>query len=237
MEHEIRKHIHNVLNEVVSRKRSIWKRGGEIIIEMSIIVFAVSFAVFLERQREYHHEQKEVKEFLTGLRFDLENDIKEMQEDAVGYKTQAKWFTYFGKEKTPNPDTVKKYGWVIWNSVHLLVNSGRYEGFKASGKINTIENMSLRNNILDLYQEVLVALTANTSGYIEVKKYLQRLIYQKRTVGPENDDNLATVLTDTEVRNYCLQLRYTGEPVRRYDSAINRSKRIIEQINTEYPGE
>ncbi|MBK8496866.1 MAG: hypothetical protein IPL50_19130 [Chitinophagaceae bacterium] len=134
MENEIRKHVHKIIDEAGNRKKSVWKRIGEISIEMLIIVFAVSLAVFLERQRELSHDQHEVKEFLTGLRGDLRNDIKEMQDDKAIYQTQAKWFTYFAIEKQYNRDTLRTYQWVLWNTVGLLVNNGRYEGFKASGK-------------------------------------------------------------------------------------------------------
>ena len=67
MEHELRKHIHKLVTEAANRKKSAWARVGEILLEMLIIIFAVWFAVFMERRREHHHEQKEVKEFLTGL--------------------------------------------------------------------------------------------------------------------------------------------------------------------------
>ncbi|MEI9810657.1 MAG: hypothetical protein WDO16_23835 [Bacteroidota bacterium] len=235
MENEIRKNIRHILAEVTNRKKSIWKKTGEIILEMFIIVFAVSFAVFMERRREHKHEQKEVKEFLTGLRLDLRNDILEMQDDRTGYEAQAKWFLYLGKEKILNIDTVRKYDWVSWNTIQLLVNSGRYEGFKTSGKLNTIENTELRNDILDLYQETIIALTNNTAGYVRLKREFQQLIYKKRKNTGEAGDNLIEVLQDPEIRNYCLQLRFTNEPVRYYNNAISRAARIIELINLEYP--
>lgn len=37
MEQEIRKHLHHILAEVVNRKKSPWKKFGEIIVEMIII--------------------------------------------------------------------------------------------------------------------------------------------------------------------------------------------------------
>jgi len=226
--------MHNILAETANRKKSVWKRLGEIMVEMIIIVFAVSFAVFMERQRELHHEENEVKEFLIGLKTDLKNDIAEMEEDKDSYKAQAKWMAYFGKEEKISKDSLKRYEWILWNNTHLLVNNGRYEGFKSSGKINTIENTELRNNILDLYQETIVALTNNTQGYINLKKDFHRLIYQGRKNEGKENDNLAEVLQSQEVKNYCMRLRFTGEPVRRYDSAISRSQRIIELIDGEY---
>lgn len=203
--------------------------------EMIIIVFAVLLATFLERQREHTHEQKEVKEFLTGLRVDLRNDISEMREDIAGYQAQAKWFTYFGIEKQLNRDTVKKYEWLIWNMIHLLVNNSRYEGFKAIGKINTIENTELRNNILDLYQETLVDLTNNTSGYVAMKREFHRLIYKFREDEEGQQDNLVNLLRETEIRDFYRRLSYANEVISRYEDAISKSQRIIEMIDREYP--
>ncbi|HEV7780431.1 MAG TPA: hypothetical protein VGO58_04150 [Chitinophagaceae bacterium] len=204
-------------------------------VEIGIIIFAVSFAVWMERKREHNHEQNEVKEFLTGLRVDLENDIREMKADKHSYETQAKWFGYFSTARPPDRDTVREYEWVIWNTTSLIVNSGRYEGFKSSGRMNTIRNMELRNSILDLYQETLVVLTNNTIGYIDLKKDMHKLIYKdwKDEKGPGN--NLVGLLQETGIRNYCSRLKFTNEPIRRYDSAISHSNRIIELINKEYP--
>lgn len=234
MEHELRKHVHNILSEVTNRKKSIWKRIAEIFIEMLIIIFAVSFAVYMERKREMHHEQKEVKEFLTGLKSDLKNDILEMKEDRSGYKAQGKWFNYFATEKQFNKDTLRAKEWVIWNFIHLLVNNGRYEGFKASGKINTIENVELRNQILDLYQEIIVGLTNNTATYNDLKKQLHVIISKKRKGIGEDFDNLTEILKDDEIKNYCHRLRFTAEPIRRYDSAISKCTKIIALIDEEY---
>lgn len=236
MENEIRKNIRGILNNVTIPGKPLWKRAGEILVEVGIIIFAVSFAVWMERKREHNHEQHEVKEFLAGLRIDLQNDLREMEEDRRGYITQAKWFGYFSGAGPLDRDTVKKYEWIIWNTIHLIVNNGRYEGFKASGKMNTIGNIELRNSILDLYQETLIVLTNNTSGYISLKKDLHQLIY--KTWEPEKGSgrNLVDLLQETEIRNYCGRLNFfTNEPIRRYDNAISRSKKIIELINTEYP--
>jgi len=232
---EIRKWVHEILDNTMNQKKNIWKWIGKIIIEMLTIVFAVSLAVFMDRQRELSNEQVEVKEFLTGLRTDLKNDINEMQEDKAIYLTLSKCFAYFALEKNYHKDTIKTYEWSLWNTVGLLVNNGRYEGFKASGKMNSIKNVELRNNILDLYQETLVALVNNTNGYISLKKEFQTLIRKYRKNELEKNDNLSHILQMQQIKNYCFHLRYTGEPIRRYDKAIAGSEKIIELINNEYP--
>ncbi|MBK8496865.1 MAG: hypothetical protein IPL50_19125 [Chitinophagaceae bacterium] len=101
--------------------------------------------------------------------------------------------------------------------------------------MNTIKKEELRNNILDLYQETLIALTNTTNGYISLKKDLQQLLYKYRKNELETGDNLMEILQDQQIKNYCFHLRYTNEPIRRYDKAIESSERIIELINAEYP--
>lgn len=234
MENEIRKHIGKIVAELSNRKKSIGKRIGEIVIEMAIIVFAVSLAVYLEQRREHNREQAEVKEFLLGLRDDLQNDIAEVKSDIEGYKTQNKWFTYFVNQDPINKDSAKVWQWVIWNTTQLLINSGRYEGFKASGKMNTIEDESLRTKILDLYQEVLVALISTTSSYIERKHSFQQMLFQQWKFRELPGDNLVTVLKQDELRNYCIQLCMTEEVVFRYERSIACMKDIVAQIDKLY---
>lgn len=234
MEHEIRKHTQNILTQIGDRKKSIFRKLGEIGIEIIIIVFAVSFAVFVEKRKERNHEQREVKEFLLGLKKDLQNDIHEMEQDRSNYIEHGKNFTYFCFEKNPNPDSLKKYEPAIWNTVFLVVNNGRYEGFKSSGKINTIHNVELRNHILDLYQEMMVALTTTTNVYNNLKLDFQDLLLQRRRRAERTGDNLFELLQLDLIRNYCLDLRYTTGVVKRYDDAIAQARLIVSMINKEY---
>lgn len=235
MEHELKKHLHNILKEAGNRKKNIWKRLGEILVEILIIVFAVSFAVYMEKQREHTHEEKEVKEFLIGLKTDLENDIKEMTGDIWGYSTCSTWLKYFVMEQQVNKDSLNKYTWVLISKTHLLPNKGRYEGFKASGKMNTIQNHKLRNNILDLYEERIVGLTNATKEYIELKGKMLQLLFAKRMGIGTKSDNLVMVLKDNELRNYLLALADVGEIIQRYQSAIKEVKGIVQIIDEIYP--
>ncbi len=238
MEQEIRKHIHNILAEVANRKRSIWKKTAEIFVEILIIVFAVSFAVFLERHREHNHEQKEVKEFLLGLKTDLAADIDEMKGDtSYGYNQQQQSLLYFARAKKLLADSVRLNQNVLLSETHLLINSGRYEGFKASGKMNTIENMELRNSILDLYQEKLIGLTNATARQLSVKREMNKRIITLRKNTGTRRDNLPAVMSNDEIRNYCIMLSDARDIMRYYRMSIALSKKIIELISSEYPGQ
>lgn len=235
MEHEIKKHTSKLVSAVRNGDKPWKRRLGEILLEVGIIIFAVTFAAFIERKREHSHEQKEVKEFLIGLRTDLENDVKEMKDDQLGYRFMQKAFAYFARNRTYEADSLRIYGDAIYNYVHLVVNDGRYEGFKSSGKMNTIENIELRNAILDLYQEKLVALMATTQKYTTLKYDFRKVLYTHLRRDSAFRPNLPDVLQIPEINNYCFVLRMsTNEPVWRYDSAIVKSKQIIDLINREY---
>src|SRR5580765_3908902 len=108
-ESEVSKHI--------KRTYKIWKKPGiswkekltEIIIEILIIVFAVSLSLYLERWREKQHDRQIERHFLTGLRYDLQSDIKEMASDASFYVTEARGFKYFYTSNNYSPDSVHFY--------------------------------------------------------------------------------------------------------------------------------
>ena len=63
---EISKHILKISKAVRHPGISFSKRLGEIVLEIFVIVFAVSLSQFLERQREQNVKQKEVKESWLG---------------------------------------------------------------------------------------------------------------------------------------------------------------------------
>lgn len=217
---------------------SPWKKVREIAIEVLIIVFAVSLAAFLERRREVSNEQHQVKEFLLGLRTDLKSDIAEMQEDLKAYQRYNSLFTYLvsvkGTDK-PLSDSFHKYERGLWSMSELIVNNGRYEGFKSSGKVIQIPNLGLQNDILDLYQEDIPVLISSTSAYKENKLLLFRYLNENIRRQTDGSTNLLDVLGSDVVKNMSMILSSTEEIDERYHLVIDKSKKIINEIGKEYP--
>jgi len=56
-------------------QHSFWEKVKEVAIEIFIIVFAVTLSIWLHSWSDHRHEQKEVEEFLSGLKGDLAKDI------------------------------------------------------------------------------------------------------------------------------------------------------------------
>ncbi|MBS7565414.1 hypothetical protein KHS38_13465 [Mucilaginibacter sp. Bleaf8] len=228
MEHEIMGHTRKIYRIVKNTNQSLPHKLKEIFVEIAIIVFAVLLAAYIEGRSEHAHEQHEVHTFLTGLRADLENDVKEMESDRRRYRYYERGFKYFSNPVNGhfNPDSIKKYWNATMSTTGLVPNNGRYEGFKSSGKITNIEDTALQNNILDLYQENIPALISSTNSYGKMSERLQNFILE-HMIGSNHHEQ---VLLMPQAQNLCASLSQASFVIQRYDEAIENSKKIIEQI-------
>ncbi len=93
-EQEVIKHTRKIYKTWFSREHSFWHKLSDFLVEIIIIVFAVSISIWFHNRSEHAHEQEEVKAFLLGLKSDLLQDIKEMQNDKEAYQDQANIFSY-----------------------------------------------------------------------------------------------------------------------------------------------
>ena len=236
-EQEVIKHTKKVFSIWSNKEHSFLHKVKEFLIEVAIIVFAVTLSIWLHSRSEHRHQQEEVKEFLLGLRADLQNDIQEMTGDKESYEKQGKAFSYITHVKmheTLNIDSLKKYQNSVFNSTGLIQNSGRFEGFKSSGKIGTIEDKKLQNDIMDLYQENIPSLLAGTNSYVTRKNYFFNYVYKFRKRTSDSTTNMPGILLEDEAQNLCNSLAGVGEIIDRYDSCIVKMKTINTQIEKSY---
>jgi len=236
-EQEIIKHTKKVYKIWNSKEHSLWYKAKEFFIEIFIIVFAVSLSIWLHDKNEHNHKQKEVKEFLLGLREDLLSDITEMKDDKQSYLNQGQAFKYIASVKlkqTLNTDSLKKYENWLFNTTRLQQNNGRFEGFKASGKIGIIEDKMIQNDIMDLYQENVPELLATTDPYLRIKnEWFDFKIKNCKRI-TDSTSNISSILLTDEAQNLCGLLANPVEIINRYDTCINKTKTIITEIENKY---
>ena len=173
-EQEIIKHTRRIFG-IWRTENSFLHKLSEFILEIITIVFAVTLSIYFHDRSELRHQRLDTKEFLLGLRNDLQTDIVEMNDDKESYRQCRTIFTYITSRKlnqSLSADTIYKYSNWILNTTGLIPNSGRFEGFKSSGKIGTIENKVLQNYIMDLYQEDIPSLIVCTNAYTARKQRL-----------------------------------------------------------------
>ena len=235
-EQEVIKHTKKVFG-LWKTNNPVWHKVAEFLIEIFIIVFAITLSIYFHDRSELSHQRHETKEFLLGLKDDLKTDIEEMNQDKSSFMQSQKAFNYITSRKLNellNPDSIRYYyGW-IFNTTGLVPNSGRFEGFKSSGKIGTIENKELQNNIMDLYQENIPNLINSTNFYTSKKQNLFEYVNMNRKRLTDSTSNLYAVLSSDPAYYICFNLTYVQEILDRYDTCINKMNAIIADIDKKY---
>jgi hypothetical protein len=236
-EDEIVKHTKKLYKIWFSGEHTIWHKLGEFLLEIIIIVFAVSISIWFHNLSEHKQQQKEVKAFLIGLKSDLTDDIKEMNGDKNSYINQKILFSYIAGLKInelPSRDTLNKYGEYFNNTTEFNPNDGRFQGFKSSGKIGTIEDGELQNDIMDLYEEDVPSLLASTKIYVTLKLKFFDLIFKNLKRTSDSTTNMISFLRSDETN---ILSSYLGAPIQvisRYDICIQKMNKIIAEIDKEY---
>jgi len=235
-EQEVIKHTKKILG-IWTTNSPVWHKIGDFLLEIFIIVFAITLSIYFHDRSELNHQRHQTKEFLLGLKQDLQTDIQEMNQDKESYQNNNRIFSYITNRKLHealNADTIQKYSNWLSNTTGLIPNSGRFEGFKSAGKIATIEDQELQNNIMDLYQEDIPKLISSTNYYTSKKqKLFDYIAINEKRLTDSTTNRLAVLQTDP-VFNICLPLTGVNEILNRYDTCINKMNAIIRVIDKKY---
>ena len=219
-------------------KESFWQKFRTFFLDIAVVVIGVTLSTLLNDKLINYNQQKDVKKFLFGLKADFTNDIKEMEADKMSYNMQQKVFTYISNIKkydTIHRTNIKKIGSeFLLNTTRLVPNDSRYQGFKSAGKLSSIDNDSLQNDILDLYQEDIPSLLNSSNGYIERKMKFINYINDNRVKETDSTTNFYKLLATEKCYSYTHQLLGVEEIIERYDICINKMKKIILDINKQY---
>ena len=125
--------------------------------EVIIIVFAVSLSIWLHGWAEGLKDKKEEREFVVGLKQDLQEDIKEMRADLAWYEKAKLGLQYFERVAGGEPlqkDSFASFQWVLFSFAQIEPRSSRFEALKSSGKMNIIEDKELQLAITDVYTKL-----------------------------------------------------------------------------------
>jgi hypothetical protein len=134
-----------------------------------------------------------------------------------------------------NSDSVTQYGQSLIGTTEFMSASSRFEALKSSSQFNVIENDSLQNMILDLYQNKIITLRSTTT-YLTQFKMEQLLPFLSKNIRYNKDgtSNIAQLITMPEMQNYLLMGRAAAEAMQRYHQVIEQSQQIIDMINKQY---
>ena len=169
-EQEIIKHTKAIVELSTDKKKPWQQQVKEFIGEILIIVFAVSISIWFHNWSESWKDRGEEKEFLKGLKEDLQADMKEMNSDRATYKQGLKGMAYFENVGAGMPlslDSIGAYSNIFFGNIQISPRVSRFEALKGSGRLDIIRNKELLVNITDLY-------TKDFPQIIRVNEYFDR---------------------------------------------------------------
>lgn len=238
-EQEMIKHTKKVVDTIASKETGWKHKLKDIILEILIIVFAVSLSISLHNWSERRHDQHEEHAFLEGLKNDLQHDIIEMRDDSDSYRRVFRGVNYFTKVangEALNKDSLNEYATIFFNTTYLSPNISRFEGLKASGKLSIIEDKELLNNMLDLYQENIPLINLVNNWFNTYKtQQLGPVLDRHLDFGKDGkgEGNWEEVLRSNEIRNGLRRALGVEEIIEAYGVGIQKAETLLGRINKE----
>lgn len=224
MEEEVVKHTKKIFRTFTKPGHTVLEKLKEVAVEIFIIVFAVSLSIWLHSWSDHRHEQKEVGEFLKGLKEDLNKDIAmlEHKKSVISQLDSG----YQVLMKTANWPAGINSSLLTFDVSVIRPAIGRYEGFKSSGKIGLIGNDSLKQLMLVYYEQTIPDLVYG-EGFVnslqvklldaeagkDEKELVQDLIRTHKIFG----------LLQTSDNNF-------RNNIRAYDDMLMQAKKIVAMI-------
>jgi hypothetical protein len=236
---EVIKHAKKVMTTAKDKETSWKHKLKEIILEVLIIVFAVSLSISLHGWSERKHDRHEEHEFLVGLKDDLQGDLGEMRDDSLSYARVVLGSAYFlkvSKGETLKLDSLNQYSFMFYNATYLAANTSRFEGLKASGKLSIIQNKELLNSIIDLYEEHIPFVNlgnqwANNYKMAQLAPYIDQ--HLDITIGDNGLANWESILRSNSIRNGLIRISDVSEVVGQYGVAMEKIRNILSAIDKE----
>lgn len=233
---EVIKHGQKIIRLAGSKEHTLPHKLREIAIEFFTIVFAVSLSIWLHGLSEHHHQQQEVKAFLIGLRTDLKNDIDSIQELKNSYSAFNANFAYLAALDPKRMPDEKEFEKVVFESDanhYFRPFTSRYEGFRSSGKMAYIEDQTLLNEILELYQMSLPQIRSSEGGWASRQEKLRA--FQDSML---EDDSLAEhfrLFTSPKGKRLVKTMIAHESMFKRYDGYAKQAAAIVQAIEKTYP--
>jgi hypothetical protein len=231
MQDEILKHSRKAMSAIKNPDHSIGHKIQEIVIEIGIIVFAVSLSIWLHGWSEHRHQQAEVNEFLVDLKGDLKQDIERLKNAKKKSETNLKDYEFIYSLTRQKVDSLKKkHGTLEANFAsditQIQFNTANYEGFKSSGKIGQIENKELKREILHYYQDVVLGV--NKFEELRTKNFNEILNFV--IIASEKGDKEFVFKSSFKYKAK-LHIDFSRGLIEFYDAAIKEAEKMLKAID------
>lgn len=229
MQDEILKHTKKAVAVMSNSEISFGHKVKEVLLEIGIIVFAVSLSIWLHGWSEHRHQQAEVMEFLTDIKNDLKQDVERLKEAKKKLVKNIKDYQFIYSLTEAKVDSLEKAGEVgisFHSDISLTqFSTADYEGFKSSGKIGQIENKIIKKQVLNYYQD----LTTGINGFEKIRAEYFLKIMNSIEEDLEKDDKF--LFKDSFKRSVKRHIGTSEDLVKFYDTAIGEANSMLKNID------
>lgn len=222
-EQEVIKHTKKMYKIWKSKENSFGHKLKEFLLEIFIIVFAVSLTIWFHDISAKLHQEEEVRDFYIDLKSDLENDKKEILKE-------KKVLLNSNEGKIQQRDTIKLnlQKTEITNSPTRIIsinrknNKGNFESFKSSGNTSFIHNKLLKRLIFTYYEQNLKKLETNEEQFNnQGEKVLDYILQNKK-------ENKSFIYS-----NSILYKNFQNRLIEKYDEVTKEINILLNEIDKE----
>jgi len=214
-----------------------WKhKVKEILLEIIIIVFAVTISIWFHNWSDRLNDRKQEKEFLTSLKKDLLEDKKEMTYDKGAFTQVLHGIHYFekvGQGSALNTDSLNHYQWCFFGSAQINPRVSRYEALKGSGKLDIVENTELLKNITELYQKSFPLIIMKNQRFNLLREnYVTPFVNSHLQLNEKGQGtNWQEILRISQMRLLLSQESQISDNIQAYAAGIDKINDVLKQIN------
>jgi hypothetical protein len=210
----------------------------EIGLEVVIIVFAVSISIWFHNWAESWKDHREEREFMTGLKTDLQADLEEMKGDRTGHSITLNGIHYFekvGAGLALNKDSMATYRWIFFGSTQISPRISRYEALKSSGRLDIIENKKLLLDITELFQKTFPRIIRINDEFnaFRTNHVFPFIASHLQLDAAGNPTNIEEVVRFPEMRLMLFQCELVSNIIARYTQGIEQVNEVMSEIDKE----
>ena len=233
---EVIKHVEHAI-KVARSKKSWMHKAQEILLEILIIVFAVSLSIWLHNWSESSKDREEERDFLVGLKQDLQADHQDLEAGRADFNhilAGTKYFVRVGKGEAVNSDSAKYYMPILFSYATLFPRSSRFEALRGSGRLGIIRDKQLLVDITELYTVDFPHLERVDDYINDLRK--ERFLpffagHAKLNDSASNINNWEEILRLPEMRVMIVTLNSATNNVGAYGSTMAQIDLIVKKID------
>lgn len=208
-EEKVIQHAGNALHIIQDKKKGWVSKVKEFFWEIVIIVIAVSITLLLHNWNDNLHEHKLEREFLMGIKNDLDSGAVHVRQEVQYSQPNVDYFINVRQQLAThkiNAAYLDTNSWALRNTLYFNFDMGRFEGFKSSGYLRLIENQTLLKQLMSLYTvSIPFQIEADRQLYDERRHFYDEHIGPKATFlsgDPESMLLAASKLVDDPFFHY-----------------------------------